>query len=144
LLSLGLSMTKLAEILGVHKSDVSHALSPRAHRKRYIKLRKRIREVLKKLKHKRPRWGFEALERLGYKNDKGYHVDLALLVQDALDWGAPVPPVSLYWFARSCLMHPSTFLKALRGDPKVSEATRRKAERLWELYLRELREDWIR
>lgn len=143
LLYLGLTMTAVAKMLGVHKSDVSHALSPRARKKRYVKLRQRIRELLRRLKHRRPLWGYEAVERLGYKMDRDYHVALMHLCHEAIRRGAVIPPVSLYWLARSCLMEPSTFLKALRGDPKISAETRARAERLFEMYLRELWEDWV-
>ncbi len=45
----GISMNELAERLGVHKSDISHATSRRWRQKRYGKLRKRLRKVLKRL-----------------------------------------------------------------------------------------------
>lgn len=143
MLRLGITMTQLARILGVHKSDVSHALSPRAKRKRYIKLRQRIRATLKRLKHLRPQYGYDALCRLGYQCDRDYHADLMMLLQRAIDSRAPIPPISISLFAQSCLMHPSTFLKALRGDPKISPATRERAQRLWQLCLKEAYEDWI-
>ncbi len=51
----GATLTEMARILGVSKSDISHATSPRWRAKRYGKLRQRIRKLAHKLLNRKLR-----------------------------------------------------------------------------------------
>lgn len=144
MLHLGVTMTEVARMLGVDRWDVSHALSPRAKRKRYVKLRQRIRELLRKLRSRRPRWGGEAMLRMGYRGDKEYHLLITEMLDAAVRLGEVLPPISVWWCAMSWMGNPSTYLKALRGDPKISEATRQRVWTNFVQYLRETWEQWVK
>lgn len=144
MLHLGVTMSEVARMLGVDRWDVSHALSPRAKRKRYVKLRQRIRQLLRRLKSRRPRWGWEAAERMGYRSYCEYQALIAETLDAAVRLGEVLPPISVWWCAMSWMGNPSTYLKALRGDPKISEATRQRVWANFVQYLRETWEQWVK
>ncbi len=110
---LNITFTEIAGMLGVDKSDVSHALSERARRKRYIKLRQRIRKLLRSLRRARPRRSLDVLEKLGYnlRLDEPQRRILQL-IDVCIEFGSPIPPLSLSWCAKSFLWNPSTFYRA--------------------------------
>jgi len=150
---LSLSMTQLADELGVHKSDISHALSPRAKAKRYLGLRKRIEEYLKRaLRAHRElsyitRWRIylDALRRRMPKRAHAIPDGIRAILQTAAYYNLPPPPISLAAAAR-ILAHKSytTLLRALDDDPKLTPATKREALHCYNLYGKWLHEDWER
>lgn len=143
LMRLGLTMTELAERLGVHKSDISHALSPRAKHKRYMKLRKRIRSALKVLK-KRKLHPEQIYDQLGYRNRYSYAwMQITRLIDFAIRAMRPIPPISLKGCADSFLWNPSTFYKALHNYPHIAAWRKERARQILDRYLRELYEDYI-
>ncbi len=150
---LGITMTELAAELGVHKSDISHALSPRARQKRYLKLRKRVAEYLKRAirVHRqlspitRYHIYIRALQQRMPKRAYAIPDDIRDILQYAAYHNLPPPPIALATAAR--ILHfksYTTLLRALDDDPKLTPQTKREAVRCMELYARWLREDWER
>jgi transcriptional regulator with XRE-family HTH domain len=150
---LGITMTELAAELGVGKSDISHALSPRARQKRYLKLRKRIEEYLKRAirAHRqlspitRYRIYIRALQERMPKRAYAIPDDIRDILQYAAYHNLPPPPIALAAAAR--ILHfksYTTLLRALDDDPKITPQTKREATRCLELYAKWLREDWER
>jgi len=150
---LGITMTELAAELGVGKSDISHALSPRAKSKRYIKLQRRIREHLQaKLKawrqlHPRQRYQhyLRPLQRRMPKRAHQLPGHIDAILEIAAHYNFPPPPITLATAAR--ILHfksYTTLLRALDDDPKITPQTKREAIRCLELYAKWLREDWER
>ena len=148
---LGITMTELATELGVGKSDISHALSPRAKSKRYIKLQRRIREHLQaKLKAWRqlhPRQRYQHYRRLLQRrmpkraHQLPDHIDAIL--ETAATLKLPPPPIALADAAR--ILHfksYTTLLRALEQNEKLPQKTKREAIRCLELYAKWLRDDW--
>ena len=148
---LGITMTELAAELSVGKSDISHALSPRAKSKRYIKLRRRIREHLQaKLKAWRqlhPRQRYQHYRRLLQRrmpkraHQLPDHIDAIL--ETAATLKLPPPPIALADAAR--ILHfksYTTLLRALEQNEKLPQKTKREAIRCLELYAKWLRDDW--
>ena len=148
---LGITMTELAAELSVGKSDISHALSPRAKSKRYIKLRRRIRERLQaKLKAWRqlhPRQRYQHYRRLLQRrmpkraHQLPDHIDAIL--ETAATLKLPPPPIALADAAR--ILHfksYTTLLRALEQNEKLPQKTKREAIRCLELYAKWLRDDW--
>lgn len=139
MLEIGVTMTELAEQLGVHKSDISHALSPRCAKKRYIKLRSRIRQTLKKLWRKFMRldptdktWRF-----IDYYTKrmpvfvKHYYNIIETVARHLAYYCLPIPPVGLAQEARIWSKHPSTLYKTLYNRPgRFSENTRKLAKHI--------------
>jgi hypothetical protein len=150
---LGITMTELAAELGVHKSDISHALSPRAKSKRYIKLRQRIREHLQaKLKawrqlhpHQRYQHYRRLLQRRMPKRAHQLPDHIDAIFETAATLKLPPPPIALADAAR--ILHfksYTTLLRALEQNEKLPQKTKREAIRCLELYAKWLREDWER
>jgi hypothetical protein len=150
---LSLTMTKLAAELGVHKSDISHALSPRARKKRYLKLRKRIEEHLKRAirAHRqlspitRYRIYIRALQQRMPKRAYAIPDDIRDILQYAAYHNLPPPPIALTTAAR--ILHfksYTTLLRALDDDPKITPQTKREATHCLNLWGKWLREDWER
>ena len=148
---LGITMTELAAELSVGKSDISHALSPRAKSKRYIKLQRRIREHLQaKLKAWRqlhPRQRYQHYRRLLQRrmpkraHQLPDHIDAIL--ETAATLKLPPPPIALADAAR--ILHfksYTTLLRALEQNEKLPQKTKREAIRCLELYAKWLRDDW--
>ena len=150
---LGITMTELAAELGVHKSDISHALSPRARQKRYLKLRNRIKEYLKRAirAHRqlspitRYRIYIRALQQRMPKRAYAIPDDIRDILQYAAYHNLPPPPIALATAAR--ILHfksYTTLLRALEQNEKLPQKTKREAIRCLELYAKWLREDWER
>jgi lambda repressor-like predicted transcriptional regulator len=148
---LGITMTELAAELGVHKSDISHALSPRAKNKRYLKLQRRIREhiqaKLKEWRQLRPHQRYQHYRRLLEQrmpkraSQLPDHIDAIL--ETAARYNFPPPPITLATAAR--ILHfksYTTLLRSLEQNEKLSPKTKREAVRCLELYAKWLREDW--
>lgn len=125
--TLGITMTELAKELGVDKSDISHALSPRCAKKRYRKLRSRIRKTLARLFKQYVRWTsadrfFHIINIWQKRMPKTYELlknklcHLASYLADAM---IPLPNTTLASFAIT--VHPSTLHKAIHNHPKSSE-----------------------
>jgi len=148
---LGITMTELAAELGVGKSDISHALSPRAKSKRYIKLQRRIREHLQaKLKawrqlHPRQRHQhyLRLLQRRMPKRAHQLPDHIDAIIETAATLKLPPPPITLADAAR--ILHfksYTTLLRALEQNEKLPQKTKREAIRCLELYAKWLRDDW--
>jgi len=148
---LGITMAELAAELGVGKSDISHALSPRAKTKRYIKLRQRIREHLQaKLKawrqlhpHQRYQHYLRLLQRRMPKRAHQLPDHIDAIFETAATLKLPPPPIALADAAR--ILHfksYTTLLRALEQNEKLPQKTKREAIRCLELYAKWLREDW--
>lgn len=136
---LNITFTEIAQALGVDKSDISHALSPRAQRKRYVKLRQRIRKLLHKLRHNRPRYNSDVLEKLGYRIRRDeVQMRIIPLIDECIERGYPIPPISLSQCAKSFSWNATTFYRALHGDPRIAKWRRDKAKHMLDIYLREL------
>jgi hypothetical protein len=144
-------MTELAAELGVHKSDISHALSPRARQKRYLKLRHRIRHHLRnRIRHHNqlaPAQRYHLyLQQLAKRMPKRAHQlpdHIDAILETAAHYNFPPPPITLATAAR--ILHfksYTTLLRALDDDPKITSQTKREAIRCLELYAKWLREDW--
>lgn len=148
---IGVSMTDLAQQLGVHKSDISHALSPRAKHKRYIKLRRRIEQALKDLRREyyqrnplpNQRFGrmLDQLKKRMPRNWQHLPNDLYELLWDCAHHKLPPPPITLADAARVLgRKSRATLHRAIHNDPKLPETTRREALaclRLWGKWLHE-------
>jgi hypothetical protein len=150
---LGITMTELAAELGVHKSDISHTLSPRAKSKRYLKLQRRIREHLQaKLKAHRQRSPIaryriyiRALQQRMPKRAYAIPDDIRDILQYAAYHNLPPPPIALATAARILAVKSyTTLLRALDDDPKITPQTKREAAHCLNLWGKWLREDWER
>jgi hypothetical protein len=150
---LSLTMTELAAELSVHKSDISHALSPRAKSKRYIKLRKRIEDHLKRAirAHRqlspstRYRIYIRALQQRMPKRAYAIPDDIRDILQYAAYHNLPPPPIALATAARILAVKSyTTLLRALDDDPKITTQTKREATHCLNLWGKWLREDWER
>ena len=150
---LGITMTELAAELGVHKSDISHALSPRARQKRYLKLRNRIKEYLKQAvrAHRqlspitRYRIYIRALQQRMPKRAHQLPDHIDAILETAATLKLPPPPITLADAAR--ILHfksYTTLLRALDDDPKITPQTKRDAIHCLNLWGKWLREDWER
>jgi hypothetical protein len=150
---IGITMTELAAELGVHKSDISHALSPRARKKRYIKLRNRIRQYLReRIRHHNqliPAQRYHLyLQHLAKRMPKRAHQlpqHIDAILETAANLKLPPPPITLADAAR--ILHfksYTTLLRALEQNEKLPPKTKREATRCLELYAKWLREDWER
>ena len=150
---LSLTMTELAAELGVHKSDISHALSPRARKKRYIKLQRRIREHLQaKLKawrqlhpHQRYQRYRRLLQRRMPKRAHQLPDHIDAILETAARYNFPPPPITLATAAR--ILHfksYTTLLRSLEQNEKLPPKTRREAVHCLNLWGKWLREDWER
>ena len=148
---IGITMTELAAELGVHKSDISHALSPRARQKRYLKLQRRIREHLQaKLKawrqlhpHQRYQHYRRLLQRRMPKRAHQLPDHIDAILETAARYNFPPPPITLATAAR--ILHfksYTTLLRSLEQNEKLPPKTRREAIHCLNLWGKWLREDW--
>jgi hypothetical protein len=148
---LGITMTELATELGVHKSDISHALSPRARKKRYLKLRNRIRQFLReRTRHhnqltpaQRYRLYLQHLAKRMPKRARHLPEHIDAILETAANLKLPPPPITLADAAR--ILHfksYTTLLRALEQNEKLPQKTKREATRCMELYAKWLRDDW--
>jgi len=153
LIAAGITMTELAQKLVVHKSDISHALSPRAKQKRYMKLRHKIRKLVQKL-YKRARRYFKQallaeryefienlLRKWGFKTNTPYFPLLRDALLHAYQHCQRIPHISLADAARLALVHPTTLIHALHNHPHIHPNTKQLCQRCLQLHIRWTLED---